>query len=146
MGFKDLVDGGNIVQQETSKSEIQELLRVAARSLQDANAEGLSPEGRFALAYDAVLQLSTIPLRCKGYRTRGEGHHWAVFNALPDIMGDKTAEIADYFQTCRAKRSTAIYHQSSVVSRTEADELYKEAEEFDKLVRRWLKDEFPQYA
>lgn len=146
MGFKDLVDGGNVVKQETSRNEIQELLRIAGRSLKDANAKGLSPEGRFALAYDAALQLATIPLRCYGYRTRGEGHHWSVFNALPDLMGNAITDIADYFQACRAKRSTAIYHQSSVVSRTECDELYKEAEEFDKLVRRWLKDEFPQFA
>jgi len=146
MGLQCLIDGGNIIKQETSRNEIQELLRVTARSLSDANAKGLSPEGRFALAYDGALQLSTISLRCYGYRTRGEGHHWAVFNALPDIMGKDVIDIADYFQTCRAKRSIAIYHQSTVVSNTEADELFKEVEEFDKLVRKWLKTEYPQYA
>ncbi|OFX16549.1 MAG: hypothetical protein A2Z18_06180 [Armatimonadetes bacterium RBG_16_58_9] len=146
MNFEDLVKGGNVVEQETRINEIQELLRMAARSLQDANARGLSPEGRFALAYDAALQLSTIPLRCKGYRTRGEGHHWCVFTALPGVMGNDVSDIADYFQACRAKRVRALYHQSSVVSRTEADELYREAEEFDKLVRKWLRMAYPQYA
>lgn len=146
MGFHDLVSGGNTVQQDSSRNEIQELLRVAARSLQDANARGLSPEGRFALAYDGALQLSTIPLRCKGYRTRGEGHHWTVFNVLPDSLGESITEIADYFQTCRAKRSSAIYHQSSAVSRAEADELFTEVESFDMQVRKWLKGNYPQYA
>jgi len=145
MSFQDLVNGRSIDQQPTSRTEIQELLRVAARSLRDADAKGLSPEGRFALAYDGALQLSTIALRCAGYRTRGEGHHWAVFDALPDMIDD-TADIAGYFQTCRAKRSTAIYRRASVVSEAEADELVREVGEFDRLVRKWLKAEYPQYA
>lgn len=146
MGFKDLIDSGNVIKQETSRNEIQELLRVAARSLQDANVKGLSPEGCFTFAYNGALQLATIPLRCKGYRTRGEGHHWTVFSALSDFMGDDMNDIADYFQTCRTKRSLAIYHQSSAISRNEADELYFETEQFDKLVRKWLKKEYPQYS
>jgi hypothetical protein len=146
MGLQDLIDGGNVVRQDTSRNEIQELLRVVARSIQDANAGGLSPEGRFALAYDGALLLSTIPLRCAGYRTRGEGHHWSVFNALPDILSEEASEIADYFQVCRAKRSSAMYHQSSVVSGDEADELFAEVEAFDTFVRKWLKTHYPQYA
>lgn len=146
MTLQDSLHSGSIVQQPTSRAEIQELLRLAARSIGDANAAGLSPEGRFKLAYEAALQLSTIALRCAGYRTKGEGHHWTLFNALPDVMGPEVGELADYFQVCRGKRSAATYHASSAVSRDEADELFREVEEFDITIRRWTKDNYPQYA
>ena len=146
MSLDDLIKGGNIVRQDTARSEIQELLRVAARSIHDANIPGLSPEGRFALAYDAALELATVPLRCSGYRTRGEGHHWAVFSVLAELMGEDSEELVDYLQTCRSKRSMAIYHRASVVSKAEADELCKEAERLDIQVRKWLKANFPHYS
>jgi len=79
MSFDDLIKGGNVVKQHVSQREITELLNVAARSIHDAGIKGLSPEGRFALAYDAALQLATIPLRCSGYRTRGEGHRLPLY-------------------------------------------------------------------
>jgi len=146
MSLQELLKGGGIVRQESSRQEVTELLRVAARSIADAGVGGLSSEGRFALAYDAVLQLATIPLRCRGFRTRGEGHHWAVFDALPDLVDFDVAATADYFQTCRVKRSTAIYRMASVVADSEASELCQAAESFDVQIRRWLKREFPQYA
>lgn len=146
MSFEDYVRGGNIVREGTSRAEIQELLCVAARSLKDAHAPGLSPEGRFAFAYDAALELSTIPLRCKGYRTRGQGHHWTIFNVLPELMGKEVEDLADHFQTCRGKRSTAIYRLSSVVTQTEADALCKEVGRFRRSVERWLEADYAEYA
>lgn len=146
MSFDDFIKGGNIVKQDTSKAEVQELLAVASRSLRDANALGLSSEGRFTFAYDAALQLSTIPLRCAGYRTRGQGHHWTIFNVLPDLMGKDVEELADHFQTCRGKRSTAIYRQSSVVTKAEADALCDQAHAFAASVRQWLSENYPQYV
>ena len=106
MSLDDLLKGGNLAKETSSRAEVQELFRVAARSLRDAAIPGLSAEGKFALAYDAALQLSTIPLRCAGYRTRGEGHHWTVFRVLPELMGPEFEELADYFQSCRSKRKT----------------------------------------
>ena len=60
-------------------------------------------------------------------------------------MGEEVTELADYFDSCRQKRSTAIYSRASVVSKTEADELHQESEDFDKRVRKWLKDNYPEY-
>jgi len=85
-------------------------------------------------------------MRCRGYRTRGEGHHWAVFDALPDLVDIDVADTAEYFQSCRIKRSTAIYRNSSAVTETEANELCETAQAFDGDVRRWLKRAYPQYA
>jgi len=146
MSLRELLKGASIIRQDTSRDEVQELLRVAARSLSDAGVDGLSPEGCFALAYDALLQLATIPMRCHGYRTRGGGHHWAVFDALPELVDFDLGERQDYFQACRAKRSTAIYRRASVVTQAEVDELLAAAQELDGDIRRWLKRKFPQFA
>jgi uncharacterized protein (UPF0332 family) len=114
--------------------------------MRDAAVSGLSLEGQFNHAYEAVLLLATIPLRCAGYRTRGESHHFAVFDALPELMGEEMKETARYFQACRRTRSQATYYRASVVTRSEVDELSREAEAMDRNVRLWLKSNYPQYA
>ncbi len=146
MDLSDLYIEGTIVKQPTSREEIQELLRLAARSMSDACISGLSTNGKFKLAYEAALQLSSIPLRCAGYRSRGGSHHWSVFHVLPEVMGEEAVEIADYFQACRGKRSAATYHRASVVTEAESNELVREVEEFDRLLRRWLRSNYPEYA
>jgi len=146
MTLRQLLDSERLALEPTSRAEIQELLRVSARSMRDAAVSGLSLEGQFNHAYEAVLLLATIPLRCAGYRTRGESHHFAVFDALPELMGEEMKETARYFQACRRTRSQATYHRASVVTRSEVDELSREAEAMDRNVRLWLKSNYPQYA
>ena len=64
------------------------MLQVADRDLKDAAVPGLSSDRLFMIAYEAVLALATVPLRCAGYETYGPGHHWTTFQALPLTMGD----------------------------------------------------------
>jgi len=146
MSLQDLVKSRDVIEQKTSKSEVQGLLGLARRSLSDAALDGLSAEGRFKLAYEAALQLSTVPLRCAGYRTRGQAHHWAIFHVLPEVMGEAEKNAADYFESCRGKRATAVYGPSATVSQTEADALLKEVTEFQKRVAEWLGNEHPEFA
>jgi hypothetical protein len=146
MGLADLYSKGKIEERPASKKEIADLLSLADIHLKDAYAEGVSIDGRFNHAYDAVLVLANIPLRCMGYRTKGEGHHSAVFEALPEIMGKELSELASYYQTCRVKRNTSTYSKAHVTSKTEMQEIIKEAEDFSRLVRRWLKEKYPQFC
>jgi len=52
--------------QATSADEIRALFRVVERDLEQAKVPGLYPDGRYALLYNAALQLATIVLRLKG--------------------------------------------------------------------------------
>jgi hypothetical protein len=67
--------------------EINDLRSVVTRDLTDASIEALSPDRRFATAYNAVLQITKMVLACVGYRVIGVGHHQTTFEALELAMG-----------------------------------------------------------
>ena len=129
----------------TSKKEVNNLLRVIKRDLRDAKIKGLSVDRKFATAYNAALQGATILLYCRGYKPRGVGHHFIVFQAMKDIMGKGYYDLADYFDACRAKRNLTDYDYAGAISRTESQELVKEAEKFLHIVLDWLKQYYPKY-
>jgi hypothetical protein len=62
MNLKQLLDQGKLRPHKTSKKEINNLLGLAKRDITDAKAQGISADRRFAIAYNAVLQLATILL------------------------------------------------------------------------------------
>ncbi|MHB8793312.1 MAG: SAV_6107 family HEPN domain-containing protein [Thermoleophilia bacterium] len=141
MSLKRLLNSGKLRRQKSSPEEIANLLALVDRDLKDASLKGLSPDRRFATAYNAVLQLATIALRVNGYRTAGLGHHSTTFKALPSLMGKELKERADYFDACRAKRNTTDYGRVGDVSESEAKELFREAKQFKKEVTIWMANE-----
>lgn len=145
MNLKELLNQGRLRPHKTSKEEIKNLLKLVKRDIEDAKVAGLSADRKFATAYNAVLQLATILLYCKGYKPYGAGHHFTVFEALKPIMGKDYFELADYFDDCRAKRNITDYTSAGEISDSEATELIKEAENFLKIVADWLKRNYSQY-
>jgi hypothetical protein len=87
MLFKRLLDEGKLKTHRTSATEIADLLKIVERDINDTSLERLSPDRRFAIAYNAALQLATILLHCKGYRAVGAGHHFTVFQVMKEILG-----------------------------------------------------------
>jgi hypothetical protein len=146
MNLEDLLQEGRLEQRATSKREIDDLLMVIERSLGDAAIEQMSLEGRFNRAYDAALLLATIPLRCAGYRTRGEGHHHTIFDVLPEAIGEEVRPVAHFFQKCRKVRNLSTYSRSGIVARGDVIELITRAREFRDVVHGWLQNHYPQYC
>jgi hypothetical protein len=89
MSLDNLVKIGKLHHHVPQRGEIQKLLRGLDRSLGDARVRGLSSEGRFATAYDALLRIATVALRATGYRTTTDqaGHHAITLQALPLTLG-----------------------------------------------------------
>lgn len=145
MSLKRLLEQGRIRPQKTSKEEIGSLLKLVKRDLKDAQLQGLSIDRKFATAYNAVLQLATILLSCKGYRTEGKGHHACVILAMKDILGKEYYSLADYFDSCRSKRNITDYEQAGQISLSEAEELIRETEKFLSIVTDWLRKNYPAY-
>lgn len=143
MNLGQLLEQGKLRRHRTSKREIKNLLSLIKRDIQDAKVDGLSADRKFATAYNAVLQATTILLYCKGYQPEGTGHRFTIFQAMKGILGKDYYELADYFDSCRAKRNMTDYTFAGGVSTTEAKELIKEAESFLKLVHNWLGENFP---
>ena len=119
---------------------------VVARDLADASLADLSADRQFAIAYNAVLQLSKMVIACAGYRIVGLGHHQTTFGALPLVMGSDLAGLARYFDTCRRKRNIIDYDLASAASETEAEELVEKADEFKDRVERWIAVHYPEFA
>ncbi len=144
MNLKQLLNQGRLKYHKTSKEEIRSLIKLVRRDIKDAKVAGLSADRKFATAYNAVLQLATVLLYCRGYKPKGTGHHFTVFESMREIMGKDYYELADYFDSCRAKRNVTDYMCSGEISETEADELVKEAEKFLKVILSWINDHYPK--
>jgi uncharacterized protein (UPF0332 family) len=144
MSLQKLLEQGKIVHHTTSPQEIQNLLNLVRRDIEDAAIPQLSADRRFATAYNAALQLGTILLYGNGFKTRGVGHLFHVFQAMKDILGIEYHELADYFDSCRSKRNIADYMSSGTVSDAEVQELIREVTGFHKTVTTWVKKNYPR--
>jgi hypothetical protein len=115
------LQNGWLQHEDATVAEVQQLMRVVDRGLADAEARGLSADGKFLLTYDAALQLCFIPLRASGYRVRkGEGHHKRGIDSLRLTLGDRWSETADHIERCSRLRAQAVYERTGVVSEEDA--------------------------
>jgi len=142
MLLKRLLNEGRLKPHKTSSQEIKNLLKLIERDIADAKIKGISTDRRFTIAYNAVLQLATILLYCEGYRTKGEGHHFITFQVMKEILGKNYYNLADYFDSCRAKRNITDYAMSDEISETEVEELIEEVEKFKLIVLNWVKQNY----
>lgn len=147
MNLIDLLNNRKIRTHNSSAEEIDGLRKVVKRDIADASIKALSDDRRFATAYNAVLQLSTMALACAGYRvSSGAGHHLKTFEAVKLAIGTQEAEnLADYFDLCRRKRNNIDYDSAEVVSETEATELLEKAREFQTIVEEWIENNYPAH-
>ena len=142
--MQDWLDRGDIKPHKTTPQEVADLLAVVGRDLQDASVTAISPDRRFATAYNAVLQLATIVLYASGYRASGKSHHWITISVLPEIMGPATQEVADYLDICRKKRHGVDYDRAYTLSADEVEELLREVVAFRDEVMAWLREHRPE--
>ncbi len=87
MSLQDWLRNGWLVEHKTSPAEIAELLAIADRDLADCQVQGLSPDWRLNIAYNAALQASTAALAACGYRAAREAHHYRVIQSLALTIG-----------------------------------------------------------
>jgi hypothetical protein len=118
---------------------------VADRDIADAGVTQISADRRFVIAYNAALALATIVLHAGGYRAVGVGHHWATFQALPEIMGSQAQARTDYLDNCRSRRNVIDYDRAGEISEEEAAEILAEAKTFRPHVMGWLRRNHPTF-
>jgi len=146
MSWQQLLARRRVQPHTTHAQELQGLRIVVARDLKDAALPNLSVDRRFAIAYNAVLQLATMAIACTGYRVRGVGHHHTTFEALELAMGPSITAHAVYFDTYRRKRNLVDYDVANIITETEAMELLEKAHEFDQLVETWIAQHYPAFT
>ena len=146
MSWQSLLQAQRIKLHRTSRQELDDLRDVVERDLQDAAVTALSADRRFATAYNAVLQLAKMVVACAGYRVVGAGHHLTTFEAVEIAMGTSISAQITYFDTCRRKRNQVDYDRTHAATETEAEELLEKAEEFRKMVEKWISKHHATYA
>jgi uncharacterized protein (UPF0332 family) len=146
MTLKELLNDDKLRPHQTSARELADLLKVSERDLSDAAIAGLSTDRRFAIAYNAILQLATMAVYAKGYKTHGAGHHFTTFEALKGILSSEYDELINYFDSCRGKRNVSDYDRSGSISQKDAEEILKEARAFKQVMLSWLKNNYPLLA
>ena len=124
-------------------ASIARLLEAAQSSLADAQLPGLSSEGRFDLAYKAIMQTANAALQANGFRTLTSkpGHHQTMIQTLPRTINlDKsTVLLLDQMR----KQRNVIDYSGDLVSESLATEAVKQVVTLLGLTRAWLRTHKP---
>ena len=139
MSLDDWVKNDWLKVHQTSRQEIDGLFSIVERELRDAQVPGISADGKFNHAYRASLTLGTILLYASGYMpSRSSSHHYRTLLAIPEILGAKAKDDADYLDNCRSKRNASEYDSANEASDGEAAELVAFTKDFTEVVRSWV--------
>lgn len=142
MTFQQWSENRWVVEHDTSRAEILNLLAVVERDLADAAIDGLSPDGKLGMAYNAALQLATAALAAAGYRPARERAHERAILSLRHTMELEQGTV-DLLDAVRRKRNLGNYERAGTTSVREADEVYAVAVALDEAVRDWLLSRHP---
>ena len=135
---------GWLREHKTSSREIETIMALVERDLEDAAKNEISMDWRYNIAYNAGLQLSTVVLYATGYRSgKGESKHYRIIQALPLIMGEQFSRIRDYLDNCRRKRNVSEYDAVGTVSAKELEDIIQVVKEFKIEVENWLQKNHP---
>ncbi len=140
MSLNQWVDNGWLRRHKTSAEEIENLLMIVERDLEDAKGS-ISDDWRFGIAYNAALKLCTILLYAEGFKAEKTLQHYRTIQALPLILGEKRNADAIYLDSCRSKRNIVEYDYVGGVTGHDADELIEFAKELKADVLEWLNKE-----
>jgi hypothetical protein len=142
MSLSDWLRNGWLVEHRTSPREIADLLQVADRDLADCVAQGLSPDWKLNIAYNAALQAATAVLAAAGYRAAREAHHYRIIQSLSYTL-DADRRLIARFDAFRKKRNISGYERVGQVSALEAEEMVDLARLLRADVEKYIKKNYP---
>src|SRR3569623_238773 len=128
---------------EPDSASIQRLLEAAQASLADSQLPHLSSEGRFDMAYKAIMQAANAALQANGFRTLTSkpGQHQTMIQTLPSSIGLDSATMVLLDQM--RKQRNVIDYSGDLVSESLAAEAIKQAAALQDLVRAWIQEHKP---
>lgn len=135
MTLEELLKKGQLVRETVKSHEIYDLNEIVDRDLKDSFTQELSDDWKFGIAYNAALKLATILVRHAGFRVRGNGFHLNTIQLIPQFLGKKYQEYADYLDICRSKRNFLEYDSTGGVGPDDVQQLQEFVQEFQAIVR-----------
>lgn len=143
MSLHDWLKSRWLVEHQTSRQEIIDLLSMADRDLAQCQTPNLSPDWQLNIAYNAALQVATAALAAAGYRATREAHHYRVIQSLAyTIKTDKN--LINRLDKFRKKRNIGSYERAGAISEQEAKEMVALAKDLRDEVMAWIKKNHPE--
>ena len=134
---------------EERTAETQEVMGLMMRAERDLATARLlqdkDEEWSFAAAYQAMARSGRALLLSEGYRPKGSRSrdtHKTVVTASGIILGEKYKSLINKFDRMRRKYQNFMVEAGSMVSRYEAGQAIRDAEEFCSLVTTRLREKY----
>lgn len=144
MSLQQWLDNAWLKRVTPSAQVVQSLLAIAEREIADASLEGISVDGRFDHAYDAIRSLCEAALHASGYAVpKGGRKHERVIESLKFTVDGPWTDEVDLFDRARRLRHQSIYERIGVVRQRDADDLLETARRLLEATREWLQDAHP---
>jgi hypothetical protein len=143
--WTELLNRKCVAAEPTSKSEIDNLRSIVARSMATVAIAGLATDIRFILAYDAARTLSLMIVRAEGFPPRAVGGHYNTFLAL-EAADPAFAALSAYFNNCRMLRNQSEYDFAGGIADTDADQLLKSVQQFAADAEAWIAARHPRLS
>jgi uncharacterized protein (UPF0332 family) len=138
---------------EERAAEAQEVMGLMMRAERDLATARLlqdkDEEWSFAAAYQAMARSGRALILSEGYRPKGSRSrdtHKTVVTASGVILGEKHKSLINKFDRMRRKYQNFAVETGSMVSRYEAGQAIRDAEEFFSLVASRLKEKYSQMS
>ena len=138
---------------EERSAEAQEVIGLMMRAERDLTTSRLlqdkDEEWSFAAAYQAMARSGRALVLSEGYRPKGSRSrdtHKTVVTASGVILGVKQKSLINKFDRMRRKYQNFTVESGTVVSRYEAGQAIRDAEEFFALVGGRLKEKYSQLS
>ena len=94
VNWKQWLDKGDLQKVHVNRRSLSDLSNLIDRDLNDAQVASLSADRRFAIAYNAALNLANYVIRMNGYRVTAKvGHHKVTFLIVAKLWGEPRRNI-----------------------------------------------------
>ncbi len=143
MRLQDWLRKGWLTEHKSSKEEINGLFGIIDRDLGTAQNISIPSDWRFAIAYNAALQVATSALAASGYRASRESHHYRTIYSLEFTLGTDAARVRS-LDAFRKKRNVSNYEMGGGISDREVSEMIELALRLRKDLDKWLRANHPK--
>jgi len=146
MSWRKLLENNNLQKKGISPQEVDKVLNKAYKCLQAAEIllEKDIDESVFKEAYDAMILASRSLMFSLGLKPRSVGAHTITINFCEEYLGKEFKILVEKFRKMKQKRNYLIYGIGLVISKTEAENALKTAEEFIEKIKKVIQKKNPQ--
>lgn len=130
MNLSDLLKEGKIKEISRDRQQAKECLEGAAGDIRAAKKLiGTDPDWTYSISYNSMLRSARAMMFLDGYAPAGENHHKTAIDYADVKFGKKHWNVIDLFGSMRKKRHRAVYDRIGAISKFEAENAVKTAEE-----------------